>query len=45
MFANTQMMGIDTGFPDVCLTPTPAGQFKWTCPMNMFGPGTVIVTQ
>ena len=21
MFANTQMMGIDTGFPDVCLTP------------------------
>jgi hypothetical protein len=25
MFANTQMMGMDTGFPDVCLTPTPAG--------------------
>ena len=25
MFANTQMMGLDTGFPDVCLTPTPAG--------------------
>jgi hypothetical protein len=24
MFANTQMMGIDTGLPDVCLTPTPA---------------------
>ncbi len=23
MFANTQMMGIDTGFPDVCLTPAP----------------------
>lgn len=23
MFANTQMMGIDMGFPDVCLTPTP----------------------
>jgi hypothetical protein len=21
MFANTQMMGIDIGFPDVCLTP------------------------
>ncbi len=21
MFANTQMMGIDMGFPDVCLTP------------------------
>src|SRR5262245_44099958 len=24
MFANSQMMGIDTGFPDVCKTPTPA---------------------
>jgi hypothetical protein len=23
MFANTQMMGMDTGFPDVCLTPAP----------------------
>ncbi len=23
MFANTQMMGIDFAFPDVCLTPTP----------------------
>ena len=21
MFANTQMGGVDTGFPDVCLTP------------------------
>ena len=21
MFANTQMMGMDIGFPDVCLTP------------------------
>ncbi|GAA5164923.1 DUF4150 domain-containing protein [Viridibacterium curvum] len=25
MFANTQMMGMCMGFPDVCLTPTPAG--------------------
>lgn len=25
MLANTQMMGMDMGFPDVCLTPTPAG--------------------
>jgi hypothetical protein len=25
MFANTQMGGTDTAFPDVCLTPTPAG--------------------
>ncbi|XXY47936.1 DUF4150 domain-containing protein [Sorangium sp. So ce269] len=24
MFANTQMMGIDMGLPDVCLTPSPA---------------------
>ncbi len=24
MFANTQMMGLDLGFPDVCLTPMPA---------------------
>lgn len=24
MFANTQMMGMDFAFPDVCLTPTPA---------------------
>ena len=23
MFANTQMMGMDMGFPDVCLTPAP----------------------
>lgn len=23
MFANSQMMGVDTGFPDVCLTPAP----------------------
>ena len=25
MFANTQLAGMDTAFPDVCLTPTPAG--------------------
>ena len=25
MFAATQMGGVDAGFPDVCLTPTPAG--------------------
>jgi len=23
MFANTQMMGVNMGFPDVCLTPAP----------------------
>ena len=25
MFANSQMMGMNMAFPDVCLTPTPAG--------------------
>lgn len=25
MFANAQMGGVDLAFPDVCLTPTPAG--------------------
>lgn len=25
MFAATQMMGMDMGFPDVCLTPSPVG--------------------
>ena len=25
MFGNAQMMGTDTAFPDVCLTPSPAG--------------------
>jgi hypothetical protein len=25
MFANTQMGGMDIGFPDVCKTPSPAG--------------------
>ncbi len=24
MFANSQLMGVDLAFPDVCLTPTPA---------------------
>ena len=24
MFANSQMMGMDLGFPDVCMTPMPA---------------------
>ena len=25
MLGHSQMMGLDTGFPDVCLTPSPAG--------------------
>lgn len=38
MFANTQMMGIDTGFPDVCLTPTPAGPIPIPYPNIAAGP-------
>jgi hypothetical protein len=38
MFANTQMMGIDTGFPDVCLTPTPAGPVPIPYPNIAAGP-------
>ena len=38
MFANTQMMGLDTGFPDVCLTPTPAGPVPIPYPNIAAGP-------
>ncbi len=38
MFANTQMMGIDVGFPDVCLTPTPAGPVPIPYPNIAAGP-------
>lgn len=38
MFGNTQMMGIDTGFPDVCLTPTPAGPVPIPYPNIAAGP-------
>ncbi|MFN4266664.1 MAG: DUF4150 domain-containing protein [Aquabacterium sp.] len=38
MFANTQMMGMDTGFPDVCLTPTPAGPVPMPYPNMAMGP-------
>lgn len=38
MFANTQMMGMDTGFPDVCLTPTPAGPMPMPYPNMAMGP-------
>jgi hypothetical protein len=38
MFANTQMMGMDTGFPDVCLTPTPAGPVPTPYPNIAMGP-------
>lgn len=38
MFANTQMMGTDMGFPDVCLTPTPAGPVPIPYPNIAMGP-------
>jgi len=38
MFANTQMMGMDTGFPDVCLTPSPAGPVPVPYPNITAGP-------
>lgn len=41
MFANTQMMGMDTGFPDVCLTPTPAGPVPIPYPNISMGPTAV----
>ena len=41
MFANTQMMGVDTGFPDVCNTPTPAGPVPIPYPNITAGPMAV----
>lgn len=38
MFANTQLAGIDMGFPDVCLTPTPAGPVPVPYPNIAAGP-------
>jgi hypothetical protein len=38
MFANCQMMGTDMGFPDVCLTPTPAGPVPIPYPNIAMGP-------
>ncbi|WP_437576414.1 DUF4150 domain-containing protein [Sorangium sp. So ce887] len=39
MFANTQMMGIDIGFPDVCLTPAPPAPAPVPIPYPNFGAG------
>jgi hypothetical protein len=41
MFANSQMSGLDTGFPDVCLTPSPAGPVPIPYPNLAPGPTTV----
>ncbi len=38
MFANTQMMGMDSGFPDVCLTPSPNGPVPVPYPNTAMGP-------
>lgn len=41
MFANSQMMGMDMGFPDVCLTPTPAGPVPIPYPDIAMGPTAI----
>ena len=41
MFANTQMMGMDMGFPDVCETPTPAGPIPIPYPNIAMGPTAI----
>jgi hypothetical protein len=38
MFADTQMMGIDAAFPDVCKTPSPAGPVPIPYPNVAAGP-------
>lgn len=38
MFGNSQMMGLDVGFPDVCNTPTPAGPVPIPYPNLALGP-------
>ncbi len=41
MFANAQMGGMDVGFPDVCLTPTPVGPVPVPYPNIALGPMAV----
>ena len=41
MFANSQMMGMDTGFPDVCLTPTAVGPVPVPYPNIAMGPTAI----
>jgi hypothetical protein len=38
MFGNSQMMGMDVGFPDVCNTPTPPGPVPIPYPNIAAGP-------
>lgn len=41
MFANCQLGGQDMGFPDVCLTPSPAGPVPIPYPNIAMGPTAV----
>lgn len=41
MFANSQMNGIDVGFPDVCLTPSPVGPVPVPYPNIGMGPTAI----
>lgn len=41
MFANTQMMGMDLGFPDVCLTPAVPAPIPIPYPNIAMGPTAV----
>lgn len=41
MFLNSQMMGMDLGFPDVCLTPSPVGPVPIPYPNIAMGPTAI----
>jgi hypothetical protein len=41
MFANTQMMGMDLGFPDVCLTPAVPAPIPIPYPNIAMGPTAI----
>jgi hypothetical protein len=41
MFAASQMMGMDMGFPDVCLTPSPVGPVPIPYPNIGLGPTAI----
>lgn len=43
MFANTQMMGMDMGFPDVCLTPAPPAPAPIPIPYPNIAMGPTVV--
>ena len=43
MFANTQMMGMDMGFPDVCMTPAPPAPAPIPIPYPNIAMGPTVV--